>query len=157
MVPMAAQLLVYPVLVVVLGVLVLLTVPKSRLDALLPFGVVLGGLLDYLYSEFMGPLLGITAFKNLGFLQASGHPLLGHIAWVFIVVLFLHFWPEDNRYLGSLYGLAWALLATGFSQVVRNLGVFEYAPWFYPIPMLLLFIARFAITVWAAKRLQLLR
>lgn len=151
MVLVTTQLLVYPVLILLVGALVLLTVPREHLRTLLPYGAVLGGLFDYLESLVTGTLK-LTAFKNLGILQAGGHPLLGHLAWVPIIVLFLYYWPRGKMSLGYLYTAAWALLATGFSQVVRLAGIFEYVSWYYPIPMFLLFLARFALAAWVAHR-----
>jgi len=132
------------------GGFVLLTVPRDNLRLLLPYGAVLGGLLEYLEGLITGGL-GITAFHNVGLIQAGSNPLLSYIVWTFIAVFFLHFWPRSNEPLGYLYLLGWALLATGFSQVVKGAGLFSYAEWFYPIPMLLLFAARFALKVWVAK------
>ncbi len=152
---MTAQALIYPVLLLLVGGFVLLTVPRDNLRLLLPYGAVLGGLLEYLEGLITGGL-GITAFHNVGLIQAGSYPLLSYIVWTFIAVFFLHFWPRSNEPLGYLYLLGWALLATGFSQVVKGVGLFSYAEWFYPIPMLLLFAARFALKVWVAKRCGLL-
>jgi hypothetical protein len=151
MVLVAAEMLIYPVLILLVGGFILLTVPRDHLRTLLPYGVVLGGLVDFLECVVTGTL-GITSFKNLWIFHAGGHPLLGHVAWAFIVVFYLYFWPKGNRYLGYLYALAFALLATGFSQVVSQAELFDYAPWFYPLPMFAIFLARFALATWAAKR-----
>ncbi|HPT84252.1 MAG TPA: hypothetical protein PLM25_10195 [Limnochordia bacterium] len=156
MVLVTVQLLVYPVLLLLVAGFVLLTVPRDHLRVLLPYGAVLGGILDYLTSLATG-VLGLTSFKNLGILQAGDHPLLGHLVWVFLIVFFLYYWPSENRGLGYLYTAAWALLATGFSQVVKQAEIFEYVPWYYPVPMFLLFLARFALAVWVAQRQGVLR
>jgi len=69
-----AQALIYPVLLLLVGGFVLLTVPRDNLRLLLPYGAVLGGLLEYLEGLITGGL-GITAFHNVGLIQAGSNPL----------------------------------------------------------------------------------
>lgn len=151
---MTAQALIYPVLLLLVGGFVLLTVPRDNLRLLLPYGAVLGGLLEYLEGLITGGL-GITAFHNVGLIQAGSNPLLSYIVWTFIAVFFLHFWPRStNPGLPVFAGLG----SSGhrFQPGGEGAGLFSYAEWFYPIPMLLLFAARFALKVWVAKRCGLL-
>ncbi|HHT43755.1 MAG TPA: hypothetical protein GX014_10205 [Firmicutes bacterium] len=154
---MTVQVLVYPVLIVLVGGFALLTVPREDLRLLLPYGVVLGGLYDYIHGVITGDLLKIGTFQNQHIFAVGDHLILTPIAWTFIMVLYLYYWPQRNKYIGWLYLLSWALLATGYSQVVRSAGLFTYLPWFYPIPMFLLFLIRFALATWVAQRSNLLQ
>ena len=154
---MTVQVLVNPVLIVLVGGFALLTVPREDLRLLLPYGVVLGGLYDYIHGVITGDLLKIGTFQNQHIFAVGDHLILTPIAWTFIMVLYLYYWPQRNKYIGWLYLLSWALLATGYSQVVRSAGLFTYLPWFYPIPMFLLFLIRFALATWVAQRSNLLQ
>lgn len=155
--PVLIQFIVYPVLILIVAIFLLITVPRDKLRLLLPYGVVLGGLLDFVDDTIMGKLFKVIAFSELGLFDASGHLIFAPLAWTLIIVFYLYFWPDDNKYLGYLYGFAWALLATAFSQVVYKAELFSYAPWFYPLPMLLTFVLRFAFITWVAQRCKLIR
>jgi len=145
------QLLVYPVLILVIAVFLLATVPRAKLRSLLPYGLVLGGLVDVLWNMLFDDLLNVFRYTNLGIFNASGQLFLAPLAWSLIIVFYLYFWPQDGSKLPYFYVLSWALLATGFSQVVSLAGLFEYKTWYYPLPMLILFIIRFALIAWIAK------
>jgi hypothetical protein len=148
---MAVQVWFYPCLVFVLLTLLLLTIPKEALRLLLPFGLVLGGLVDVVSNFIFGNLFGIYRFTNPGIFNASGQMILSPLAWILVIVLFLYFWPKKYTQLVYFYVLAWGLLATGVSQVVDFLELFDYSEWFYPFPMLILFLIRFAFVAWIAK------
>lgn len=77
--------------------------------------------------------------------------ILAPLAWTLIIIFYLYFWPRENKQLSYFYTLSWAGLATGFSQVVYLAELFEYKPWLYPLPMLIMFIVRFALAAWVAK------
>ena len=149
--------MIYPTLIFILATFVLITIPRDKLRVLLPYGVVLGGLIDFLDDMVWGNLFRIMSYDQMGIFDASGHLFLAPLAWTLLVVFYLYFWPDDNRYVAYFYVLAWALLATGFSQVVHAAGLFTYSPWFYPFPMLITFLIRFAFIAWMAQRLKLIR
>ena len=113
---MTVQVLVYPVLIVLVGGFALLTVPREDLRLLLPYGVVLGGLYDYIHGVITGDLLKIGTFQNQHIFAVGDHLILTPIAWTFIMVLYLYYWPQRNKYIGWLYLLSWALLATGTAK-----------------------------------------
>ncbi len=148
---MNAQILFYPSFILILLSFLLITVPRTALRALLSYGFVLGGLLDAAINLIFGNLLHVFSYTDLDIFNVSGQIILSPLAWVLIIVLYLYFWPRDNRQLSYFYILAWSLLATGFSQVVDLVELFEYLPWFYPIPMLIMFLGRFALAAWVAK------
>lgn len=154
---MALHLIVYPILIFILATFVLITVPRDKLRILMPYGVVLGGLVDFVDDLIFGDLLKITFFDNMGIFEASGHLILAPIAWTLLIIFYLHYWPDNNRYLGYFYALAWVLLSTGFSQIVYAAQLFNYLDWFYPIPMFISFAIRFAIITWIALRFKVIR
>lgn len=145
------QALIYPTLVLILAIFLVITVPRQTLRILLPYGVVLGALVNFFYDLLFGHLFKITWFEHLGILNASGHPILGYLAWTLVMVFYLYFWPKDNLNLGYLYLFAWSLLATGFSQVVKQAELYSYVSWFYPLPMFFTFLGQFAFATWVVK------
>lgn len=145
------QLLLYPSLITILALFLLLTVPRKALRSLMPYGVVLGGLLDFVFNVVLGGLFKVFSYESAGFFVASGHLLFAPLAWTLVTVFYFYFWPQDNRNLGYFYGFSWALLATGFSQVVHKLELFRYLPWYYPLPMFVVFLVRFILVTWIAK------
>lgn len=148
---MTVQVLLYPTLVLILATFLLITVPRKVFRALLPYGLVLGGLLDYVWNVIFGDLFKIFIYKNNGVFDVSGQMIFAPLAWTLIIVFYLYFWPKENRQLCYFYVLFWGGLATGFSQVVYFAALFEYKPWFYPLPMLIMFLVRFALAAWVAK------
>lgn len=143
--------LVYPILIVLLVLLVIMTIPRRSLRILVPYGVVFGGLLSSLHFFFLGNVFKIFRFDKLGIFEVGGIPLLSAVAWTFIVMTYLYFWPKNNRYLGYFYAFSWAFLATAFSEVVRQAKIFTCQTWYYPLPMLLVFSAKFALITWLCK------
>jgi hypothetical protein len=149
--PVTVQVLLYPALILVLLVFLLVTVPHNAFRPLVSYGMVLGGLTDFFSNFVLGDLLRIASFKNLGIFNVSGQVFFAPLAWSLIVIFFLYYWPKENKRLSYFYVLVWAGLATAFSQVVYHADLFEYSPWFYPFPMLIIFLARFAFIAWIAK------
>ena len=148
---LTVQALLYPTLILIIAVFLLATVPRSSLRRLIPYGIVLGGLIDVFWNMLFDDLLNVFRYTNLGIFDASGQLFLAPLAWSLIIVSYLYFWPSDNSPLRYFYVLAWAFLATGFSQLVRFAGLFEYRAWYYPFPMLILFVIRFALIAQIAK------
>lgn len=148
---MTAQAVLYPALLALLTLLVLITVPRQALRSLIPYGVVLGGLFDFLYNLLLGNIFKIISFHNAGLFDASGHVFLAPLAWALIMVIYLYFWPQGHHGWGWTYGFTWALLATGFSQIVYAVDLFHFSPWFYPLPMFISFAVRFALATWITK------
>ena len=153
---MTVQVLLYPALILILALFLLITVPRKVFRTLLPYGLVLGGLLDYVCHLVLGDLFKVFSFKNHGIFNVSGQMILAPLAWTLIIIFYLYFWPRENKQLSYFYVLAWGGLATGFSQVVYLAELFEYRPWLSPIPMLIMFLARFAFAGWVAKPWKLL-
>ncbi len=149
---MTVQALFYPTLILILAVFLLVTVPRDVMRTLLPYGVVLGGLVDVVCHLLFGNLLKVFSYTNVGVFDVGGGLLIfAPLAWTLVIVFYLYFWPVDNRHLGYFYGLAWSLLATAFGQVILNAELFSYTSWFYPLPMLIIFVLRFAFITWVAK------
>ncbi len=145
------QLLLYPTLIFILILFLMITVPRKTLRTLLPYGVVLGGLVNALKTYLLQNALKLVSYKNLGVFACSKQMFLAPLAWVLVIVFYLYFWPKEPPLLSWSYCVAWAVLATAFSQVVKEADLFSYVPWFYPLPMFLVFLARFAFTAWLAK------
>ena len=146
---MTVQVLVYPVLIVLVGGFALLTVPREDLRLLLPYGVVLGGLYDYIHGVITGDLLKSAPSEPAHLRRRRSldpHPDRLDVYYGALPVLLA---PKKQVYRLALLAVLGAL-GHGYSQVVRSAGLFTYLPWFYPIPMFLLFLIRFALATWVA-------
>jgi hypothetical protein len=141
----------YPTFVLLLAGFVFLTIPRRSLRPLFPYGVVLGGLGEAVYVVLFHFATEIVSFQDVAVWQSGGHRFLSGAAWILIIMIYLYFWPQTSRYLSYAYYFAWAVLATGFSQVVSSIEVFRHVDWFYPLPMLISYLLWFALAAWAAK------
>lgn len=146
-----AQILVYPVLVLILALFTVITIPRQTIRFLFPYGVVFGGFLNFIIFLLLVNVFKVFHFQNVGFLHVHGQPILGAVSWIFITMIFIYFWPKNNTTLGYFYTMAWAALATGFSQIISHIELLEHSPFMYPLPMLLLFSANFALVTWISK------
>lgn len=84
-------------------------------------------------------LLRIIWFKNQGIFNVLGQNYLSPPCWTFTAMLFLYFLPKKGiaRY---LYVLTFAAYSVGYGLVVRNAGLFDFKPWFYPIVSYFVFL-----------------
>ncbi len=136
---MTATNLVYPILLVFALFLSLSIIPREKYRVYLIYGFLVGGLMDVLIVTILNNFLGIIQFKNQGIFNALGHHALAPICWTLIMALFLYLLPKPSIFL-YFYILAWGLLSIGFGYIVHNVGLFDFQPWFYPFPALIIFI-----------------
>lgn len=148
---MTLQMLFYPGFILILAIFTLITVPRSEFRDLMPYGIVLGGLVDFVSSLIFGTMFKMYTYSNHGIFNVGGHIILASLAWTLVMIVYLYFWPRNNRNLTYFYIAAWAGLATGFSQIVRGIDLFDYSPWYYPLPMLIVHITWFSLAAWVAK------
>ncbi|MDQ7794763.1 MAG: hypothetical protein RDU89_10210 [bacterium] len=113
-------------------VLGLLVVPPDHFRRLLPFGVLAGFALAAAVNLLGSPVLGLWSFARTGWLTVQGVPLMALLAWIPLVIAFVHYLPE-----AALQRLGWLLLFplgfTGHQILFLRLGARAYAPgWSLP-------------------------
>lgn len=143
--------LLYPALLITLTILVLFLIPRSELRDYLPYGIVLGGLVDVALTWLLQDVFRVIRFCNLGLFHCSGQTVLSPLAWTLVITLYLYMWPQTGN-LRYAYTFAWAVLATAFGEVLNNVGLFQYVTWFYPIPLFLVLLGQFVFATWISER-----
>ncbi|MGI6148426.1 MAG: hypothetical protein GX195_10355 [Firmicutes bacterium] len=139
----------YPAFVVAMAVAILLFIPRGQLRGLIPAAAVLGGLGDVITVWLFQDVLGIIWFMNHGIWECANQHFFSPIGWTLVMVFYFYFFPRHLRILRYLYTAAWAALAVGYGLLVRNVELYDFKPWFFPIPMYLTFLAWFTFAIWA--------
>ena len=148
------QTMFYPTFVAVIAILILLVIPRSDLRRLIPRATVLGGVGDIVTVFIYQDLLGVIGFKNHGIWECANQHFFSPVGWTLVMVLYFYFYPDSPRILRYLYTGAWAALAVGYGLLVRNVELYDFKPWFFPIPMYLVFLGWFAFAIWAYHALS---
>lgn len=143
------QALFYPVFVLVVGLAIIIFIPRERLRGLVPVAAVLGGLGDVVTVWLFQDVLKIIWFTNLGMWECANQHFFSPIGWTMVMILYFYFYPRHLKLLRYLYTAAWAVLAVGYGLLVRNVGLYDFRPWFFPLPIFLTFLAWFAFAIWA--------
>lgn len=143
------QALFYPVFVLVVSVAIIAFIPRDEVRRIIPAAAVLGGLGDVIVVWLFQDVLKIIWFKNHGIWECANQHFFSPIGWTLTMVLYFYFYPRDLRILRYLYTAAWATLAVGYGLLVRNVELYDFRPWFFPLPMYLTFLTWFAFVTWA--------
>lgn len=141
------KVLFYPTFLLMVFILSLIYIPKKDYKEYFIYGVLLGGLGDVLVVGLFQNILNIIWFKNAGIFNALGQNLLSPPCWLFVVMLFLRFLPGRRPFL-YLYIITVAFSSVGYGILVRNVGLFDYQPWFYPVFSFLTFLGWWCFITW---------
>jgi hypothetical protein len=143
------QALFYPVFVLAVTVAIMIFIPRDQLRGLLPAAAVIGGLGDVIVVWLFQDVLKIIWFKNHGIWECANQHFFSPIGWTMVMVLYFYFFPRHLRILRYLYTAAWAALAVGYGVLVRNVELYDFRPWFFPVPIYLTFLGWFTFAIWA--------
>jgi hypothetical protein len=129
----------YPVYLGIAFSLSLIYIRRKDYREYLIYGFLLGGLGDMIAVGLFQNLLHFMWFKNQGLFNILGHHFLSPPSWTFTVMLFLYFLPRKgiSQY---LYVLTFAAFSVGYGLTVRNAGLFDFKPWFYPFISYFIFL-----------------
>lgn len=145
------EVLLYPGLLMVLFILMVFLIPRSDLRYYLPYGIVLGGLMDVVLTWLFQDIFKVIKFTNLGMFHCSGQTVFSPLGWTLVITLYLYLWPKSGG-LKYAYTVTWSVLAVAFGQLLANVGLFQYVPWFYPIPLFFVLLGQFVFAVWIFQR-----
>ncbi|MDX9873219.1 MAG: hypothetical protein RBT41_12520 [Clostridia bacterium] len=133
------QTLFYPAFLLLVFILSLIYIPKKDYKEYFIYGVILGGLGDVFVVTLFQNVLHIMWFKNQGIFNALGHHLLSPPSWLFVIMIFLRFLPYKRLFLYP-YIVAFACSSVAYGIMVKNVGLFDYQPWFYPFAAFAIFL-----------------
>lgn len=145
------KLLFYPAFLLMVFILSLIFIPRKDYKEYFIYGVILGGLGDVLVVGLFQDVLHIIWFKEAGIFDVLGQNILSPPSWTFVVMLFLRFLPSRRPFL-YLYTLTVALSSVGYGILVKNVGLFDYRPWFFPIFSYFIFLAWWSFITWVFLR-----
>jgi hypothetical protein len=96
-------------------------------------------------------ILHIIWFKNSGIFEALGQNLLSPPSWALTIMLVLRFLPKRKLFM-YVYILGMGVVSVGYAYLVRNVGLFDFQPWFYPVFSYFTFFGWWSFAVWFFKK-----
>lgn len=137
----------YPVFLIMTFLLTLIFIPREEYKEYLIYGFLVGGLGDIIVVSIMQNAFGIMWFKNQGIFNVLGHIALSPPSWTVTVMLFLYFLPNRRWFLYP-YVVTWALHSLAYGYIVRNVDLYNFVPWLYPIPAFFVFLVWWIFAAW---------
>ncbi len=116
--------LIYPIYTVILMLIVFAAVPRKQIKKLVLYGIIFGAIADVFVIVLL-KLIGAGGYLNLGPFGFMGIPFFPPLAWSAFFILLLHFFPEKGHW-NYIYVLIAAGYSTFFSNVLENLGIFQW-------------------------------
>jgi hypothetical protein len=144
--PLATALF-YPLFLAMVALIALLAIPRELRKEYFIYGLLVGGLGDVVAVAVFQNVLHVMWFKNLGVLGVHGQMALSPPCWLFTVMLFLYFLPVRSPFRYT-YIATWALASVCYGYLVHNAGLFDFRPWFYPIPSYFIFLGWWSFAAW---------
>ena len=99
----------------------------------------------------MQNILSIMWFKNQGIFYVLGQIALSPLSWTVTIMIYLYFLPSSRWFLYP-YVITWAFVSIGFGYIAQNVGMFDFAPWLYPIPGYIIFLAWWGFAAWLFRK-----
>lgn len=137
----------YPSFLVMTFILTLIFIPRKDYKSYLIYGFLVGGLGDILVVGLFQNILHVVWFKNQGIFNVYEMNALSPPSWTVTVMIFLYFLPGRRTFLYP-YIIAWAGCSVAFGLIVHNSGLFDFLPWFYPIPSYFTFLGWWTFCAW---------
>lgn len=138
--------------VAVLGVIMLLLIPKDRLRHYLAYGLIFGGLLDIVIVVALTSmhLIRYKSFDPFGIFGVVS--LFTPIAWALAFAIFLFMLPRKKPLLVPFI-FTYSLFGYSLGLVLENVNVFEYIGWWHYGAPVLIFLW-FAGAAWVYLHLE---
>lgn len=129
----------YPGFLLLVFILSLIFIPKKDYKEYFIYGIVLGALGDIFVVTLMQNVFHFMWFMNQGIFNALGHHMLSPVCWLFVIMIFLRFLPRQRLFLYP-YIISYACSSVAYGILVKNLSLFDYQPWFYPVIAFFIFL-----------------
>lgn len=123
----------YPLYSAALALVMFAAVPKEKIRRLVPFAVLYGSVGDALWLLILG-FFNLGGYINYGPFAFLGMPFFPLLAWTFFFTVYLYFLPDAYpwNYIFTLAATGYSLL---FSNVLQNLGIFQWTAGRFWIPL----------------------
>lgn len=136
---------IYPIYTFSLIIIAYALVPRVEIRRLIFFGIIFGTVFDISIIVLGSKILEIFNYINYGPFEYMGIPFFPPIAWAAYFIIFLYHLPEEKPW-NYLFVFTAAGYSTLFSNVLRNLGLFQWNYGTLIIPFLIYFSWHLTIT-----------
>jgi hypothetical protein len=127
-------------------------VPRDKMRTYLVYGILFGGLADAVILAIVDLLLGIGGFINFGPLGFGKLPFFPPLAWSAFFAMYFYFLPS-RWYLRYPYMLTTIIGSVAFSNMLMNLGIFQWKTGRLLTPLLVYTFWTIAVT-WGYRRIS---
>lgn len=117
--------LIYVIYTLALGILAFAVVPRSEIRRLSFWGIIYGAIADFTIIILVTHVLKGGGYKNYYPFGFMGIPFFPLLAWVFYFILYLYFLPQKRPW-NIIYTIAAAGYSVIFSNILQNLGIFQW-------------------------------
>lgn len=131
----------YPIFSVFMFALAYLLIPREKFTNLFWYGLIWGFLFSIIYVLIFGNLFNLFRYQHTEPFTFLGSPLWLNFAWIFAVMLYLHYLPQETVwYLFPLYILSFSIASAALDMVFNKTGMLEYINWnpFYRFILMLI-------------------
>lgn len=135
------------------GLVAVIFIPKELYKKYFIYGLLFGGLGDYVMTFTCGKVFHLIEYKNMGIFNiANLASFWTPIAWMNVFSFFLYLLPHRKVFLIP-YILTFALFGHTVGLTLQNIGLFQYHGAFvYFAP--LLFLSWFSLSAWLFIRIE---
>ncbi|MHB9095745.1 MAG: hypothetical protein ACYC21_13850 [Eubacteriales bacterium] len=138
---------IYPVYTGILGSIAAIMVPRQHMRRLAALAIVFGGAFDVAAILLLTKLLGVGGYLNFGPFGFIGIPLFPPIAWTIFFLMYFYILPDKKPWV-YIFPFISAIFSIIFSNVLLNLGIFEWNYGRLVVPFLI-YISWHSSVTWA--------
>ncbi len=139
------------ILTAIFALILVLVVPRHEIKRLAVYGIIFGGLMDFLMLT-VGSLTGFFGWINFGPFGLSYLPFFAPISWSIFYIMYFYFLPREKvlMYVFAASGIGMSIL---YTNMVINLGVFMSTVGRVIVPVFS-FAIWFSIATWGYLKLS---
>ncbi len=120
----------YPIFSFFMFSLAYLLIPREKFTNLFWFGLIWGFLFNIIFNLIFGSLFNLFRYQHTEAFSFLGSPLWINFAWIFAVMLYLYYLPQETKwYLFPLYIFTFSVASAALDLVFNQTGMLTYANW----------------------------
>ena len=117
----------YPIFSGFMFILAYLLIPREKFTNLFWFGLIWGFLFSIIYVLIFGNLFNLFRYQHVEPFTFYGSPLWINFAWIFAIMLYLYFLPQQRIwYLFPLYIFTFSIASAALDTIFNKTGMLEY-------------------------------